>query len=193
MAVNPCVPYKCRCRFAGRVLRGYIRIIAVPWRAYARDRSCKLDKTGGAFRTISEAAAELAVPQHVLRHWEDVFGHLRPMRRAGGRRYYRPADIDLLRGIRILLYERQHTTKGVRKIFREKGIRYVLELGKQPAPGMPSGTVPGSGLPLAPEVRMLLENLLLQLEEARESLGEAMTALEKAGSGTPPVLRKGDR
>ncbi|NJO35717.1 MAG: MerR family transcriptional regulator, partial [Rhodospirillales bacterium] len=72
-------------------------------------------KSAEAFRTISEAAAELDVPQHVLRHWEDVFGQIRPMRRAGGRRYYRPVDIDILRGVRVLLYDERYTTKGVQK------------------------------------------------------------------------------
>jgi len=88
-------------------------------------------KSAEAFRTISEASKELGVPQHVLRHWEEVFGHVRPMRRAGGRRYYRPVDLDLLRGVRVLLYDERYTTKGVQKIFRENGMKYVTELGKR--------------------------------------------------------------
>ncbi|MFN0025082.1 MAG: MerR family transcriptional regulator [Parvularculaceae bacterium] len=67
-----------------------------------------LAKSAEAFRTISEASGELDVPQHVLRHWEDVFGQIRPMRRAGGRRYYRPVDIDVLRGVRALLYDARY-------------------------------------------------------------------------------------
>ena len=92
-------------------------------------------KSPDAFRTISEAAKELDVPQHVLRHWEEVFGQVRPMRRAGGRRYYRPLDIDLLRGIRVLLYTERFTTKGVQKIFKENGVKYVAELGRRDAAG----------------------------------------------------------
>lgn len=92
-------------------------------------------KSAEAFRTISEAAKELDVPQHVLRHWEEVFGQVRPMRRAGGRRYYRPLDIDLLRGIRVLLYDQRYTTKGVQKIFKDEGVKYVSELGRRAAAG----------------------------------------------------------
>jgi len=94
-------------------------------------------KSAEAFRTISEAADELDVPQHVLRHWEEVFGQVRPMRRAGGRRYYRPLDLDLLRGIRVLLYEHRYTTKGVQKIFKDEGVKYVSELGRRAAAGEP--------------------------------------------------------
>lgn len=94
-------------------------------------------KSAEAFRTISEASAELDVPQHVLRHWEEVFGQIRPMRRAGGRRYYRPVDLDLLRGVRVLLYNERYTTKGVQKIFRENGVKYVTELGRLSAAGQP--------------------------------------------------------
>ncbi len=92
-------------------------------------------KSSEAFRTISEAASELDVPQHVLRHWEEVFGQIRPMRRAGGRRYYRPVDIDILRGVRVLLYDERYTTKGVQKIFKEHGVKYIAELGRLAASG----------------------------------------------------------
>ena len=92
-------------------------------------------KSAEAFRTISEAADEVGVPQHVLRHWEDVFGHIRPMRRAGGRRYYRPVDLDLLRGVRVLLHDERYTTKGVQKIFRENGVKFVIDLGKRSLEG----------------------------------------------------------
>lgn len=94
-------------------------------------------KAAEAFRTISEASSELDVPQHVLRHWEDVFGQIRPMRRAGGRRYYRPIDLDVLRGVRVLLYTQRYTTKGVQKIFRDNGVKYVAELGRMAAAGQP--------------------------------------------------------
>ncbi len=76
-------------------------------------------KSAGAFRTISEVASELDVPQHVLRFWETRFTQIRPLKRAGGRRYYRPEDVDLLRRIRELLYKHGYTIKGVQKLLRD--------------------------------------------------------------------------
>jgi DNA-binding transcriptional MerR regulator len=87
-------------------------------------------KSPEAFRTISEVAAELDVPQHVLRFWETKFATIKPLKRGGGRRYYRPDDLDLLRGIRALLYRDGLTIKGVQKILREQGARYVMEFGR---------------------------------------------------------------
>src|SRR6476646_127294 len=87
-------------------------------------------KSPEAFRTISEVSEELDVPQHVLRFWESRFAQIRPVKRAGGRRYYRPEDIDLLRGIRSLLYSDGYTIRGVQKILRDRGLRYVAEIGR---------------------------------------------------------------
>jgi DNA-binding transcriptional MerR regulator len=84
-----------------------------------------LDKSPDAFRTISEVADGLDVPQHVLRFWESRFPQIRPMKRAGGRRYYRPEDVDLLRGIRHLLYGEGYTIRGVQRILREQGPKFV--------------------------------------------------------------------
>ena len=78
-------------------------------------------KSAGAFRTISEVASELGVPQHVLRFWETRFSQIRPLKRAGGRRYYRPEDVELLRRIRALLYQQGYTIKGVQKLLRDGG------------------------------------------------------------------------
>ncbi|HEX2116945.1 MAG TPA: MerR family transcriptional regulator, partial [Alphaproteobacteria bacterium] len=78
-------------------------------------------KSAGAFRTISEVASELDVPQHVLRFWETRFSQIRPLKRAGGRRYYRPEDVELLRRIRGLLYQHGYTIKGVQKLLRDGG------------------------------------------------------------------------
>jgi DNA-binding transcriptional MerR regulator len=88
------------------------------------------EKSPEAFRTISEVAVELDIPQHVLRFWESRFAQVRPVKRAGGRRYYRPEDIDLLRGIRALLYREGFTIKGAQKVMRDKGVRHVAELGR---------------------------------------------------------------
>ena len=87
-------------------------------------------KSPEAFRTISEVAVELDVPQHVLRFWESRFAQIKPVKRAGGRRYYRPEDVDLLRGIRALLYTDGLTIKGVQKVLRERGLRHVAEIGR---------------------------------------------------------------
>jgi DNA-binding transcriptional MerR regulator len=84
-----------------------------------------VDKVADAFRTISEVADDLDVPQHVLRFWETRFAQIKPMKRSGGRRYYRPDDVELLRGIRFLLYDKGFTIKGVQRILREEGIRRV--------------------------------------------------------------------
>ena len=84
-----------------------------------------MEKAPDAFRTISEVAADLDVPQHVLRFWESRFREIRPMKRGGGRRYYRPDDIDLLRGIRHLLYGEGYTIRGVQRILKEQGLKFV--------------------------------------------------------------------
>jgi DNA-binding transcriptional MerR regulator len=89
-----------------------------------------MDKSPDAFRTISEVAEDLDLPQHVLRFWETRFGQIRPLKRGGGRRYYRPDDVDLLRGIRHLLYGQGYTIRGVQRIFKEKGLRYVQAVGR---------------------------------------------------------------
>lgn len=86
-----------------------------------------MSKSVEAFRTIGEVADELDVPKHVLRFWEGKFPHIRPMKRGGGRRYYRPEDMELLRGIRHLLHAEGYTIKGVQKILREQGIDQVKE------------------------------------------------------------------
>jgi DNA-binding transcriptional MerR regulator len=93
-----------------------------------------LEKAPDAFRTISEVAAELDVPQHVLRFWESRFREIKPMKRGGGRRYYRPDDLDLLRGIRHLLYGEGYTIRGVQRLLREQGVRFVQQVWQPGAP-----------------------------------------------------------
>ena len=89
------------------------------------------EKSPEAFRTISEVAVDLDVPQHVLRFWEQRFAQVKPVKRAGGRRYYRPEDVDLLKGIRALLYHDGLTIKGVQKILRDRGARVAIT-GRSP-------------------------------------------------------------
>jgi DNA-binding transcriptional MerR regulator len=88
-----------------------------------------VEKSPDAFRTISEAAEELDLPQHVLRFWETRFSTIKPLKRGGGRRYYRPEDVLLLKGIRHLLYDQGFTIKGVQKILKDHGVRNVIAIG----------------------------------------------------------------
>jgi len=88
-----------------------------------------MEKSAEAFRTISEAAEIVDVPQHVLRFWETRFAQVRPMKRGGGRRYYRPNDIDLLLGIKRLLYDEGYTIKGVQKLLKDNGGAFVSAVG----------------------------------------------------------------
>ena len=92
-----------------------------------------MEKAPDAFRTISEVAADLDIPQHVLRFWETRFAQIKPMKRSGGRRYYRPDDVDLLKGIRRLLYGEGYTIRGVQRILKEHGIASVQRLADQSA------------------------------------------------------------
>ncbi len=94
-----------------------------------------VEKAAGAFRTISEVADDLEVPQHVLRFWETKFPQIKPMKRGGGRRYYRPEDVDLLRAIRGLLYDQGYTIKGVQKLIREGALRLGAEYSDAEALG----------------------------------------------------------
>jgi DNA-binding transcriptional MerR regulator len=93
-----------------------------------------LEKAPDAFRTISEVAEDLDVPQHVLRFWESRFRDIKPMKRGGGRRYYRPEDIQLLRGIRHLLYGEGYTIRGVQRILKEQGAKFVQSVWLPGAP-----------------------------------------------------------
>jgi DNA-binding transcriptional MerR regulator len=103
-------------------------------------------KGPNAFRTISEAADELGVPQHVLRFWETKFSFIRPMKRAGGRRFYRPQDIAVLRGVRALLHDEGLTIKGVQKLHKEQGVRRLIGVG---AGEVAAATVGGEALAAA--------------------------------------------
>ncbi len=132
-----------------------------------------------AFRTISEVSSELDVPQHVLRFWESRFTQVKPTKRAGGRRYYRPEDVDLLRGIRSLLYSEGYTIKGVQKFLRENGVRFVAEVGRDSlrpaAPRRESAVVPFTrrGPQLGEEEREKLEILLAELVQFKSRLRAA--------------------
>ena len=87
-----------------------------------------MDKSPDAFRTISEVAEEMDLPQHVLRFWETRFPQIKPLKRGGGRRYYRPDDIELLRAIKQMLYGEGYTIKGVQKLLREQGASQIVNV-----------------------------------------------------------------
>ena len=95
-----------------------------------------MEKSPDAFRTISEVAEDLDLPQHVLRFWETRFNQIKPMKRGGGRRYYRPEDIDLLKGIRHLLYDQGYTIKGVQKLIKQNGVKFVIAVANGDAESM---------------------------------------------------------
>ena len=146
-------------------------------------------KSPEAFRTISEVAAELDVPQHVLRFWESKFNQIRPLKRGGGRRYYRPEDLDVLRGVRALLYEDGYTIKGVQKVFREQGVRFVMETGRGAIDGTvaevarevvqnsgPNGSG-GEGIELSSEDRDRLEQVLDDLLSLKDEIDDVLDDL----------------
>jgi len=105
-----------------------------------------VDKSPDAYRTISEVADDLGLPQHVLRFWETKFAQIKPLKRGGGRRYYRPDDIDLVKGIKHLLYGTGYTIKGVQRILKDQGAKHVQIIGRtgevQPAELKPTAPVP---------------------------------------------------
>jgi len=136
-------------------------------------------KSAAAFRTISEVATELEVPQHVLRFWESKFSQIRPLKRGGGRRYYRPEDVTLLRRIRQCLYEDCYTIKGVQRLLREGQLKPPEPPEETPAaddeaaPEEP-GTLP---LPLAANDRADVKTVL---REIRKELADLRELLKKA-------------
>jgi DNA-binding transcriptional MerR regulator len=136
-----------------------------------------LAKGPEAFRTISEAAEELGVPQHVLRFWETRFSFIRPMKRAGGRRFYRPQDITVLRGVRTLLHDEGYTIKGVQRLHREQGVARLLaaasgEAVAHEAPAMiePNAAAPSDAPPISDADRDRLAHALAELESAKAQL-----------------------
>ncbi len=167
-----------------------------------------MSKSIEAFRTISEVADELAVPKHVLRFWEAKFPQIKPMKRGGGRRYYRPEDMILLRGIRHLLHAEGYTIKGVQKILREQGIDQVKAFAEKAAKleasqakgkrGRPARIKGGDGpapraaaAPKRPPTRdEIIQQLISELEACRALLSAKAAgpkALQRGGSDQGPA------
>jgi DNA-binding transcriptional MerR regulator len=161
----------------------------------------ELDKSPDAFRTISEVGDDLDVPQHVLRFWETRFPQVKPLKRGGGRRYYRPDDVLLLKGIRRLLYGEGYTIKGVQRILKEQGARQVIAIG-QGAELAPRATETGAMAPrptlsatpapvMASNMRggnMLDPQTAAKLRLVLTELSVARTRLDDALSGGPVTV-----
>lgn len=133
------------------------------------------NKAPDAFRTISEVADDLDVPQHVLRFWETRFREIKPMKRGGGRRYYRPEDVDLLRQIRSLLYDEGYTIKGAQKLLKtqRRGAPVDGEAGAEAA-AVAVESRPRPGPELVPEVRHRLLELRAELAALRDALRQVV-------------------
>lgn len=157
------------------------------------------EKSAGAFRTISEVAEDLDVPQHVLRFWETRFSQIKPVKRAGGRRYYRPEDVDLIKGVRRLLHGQGYTIRGAQRILKESGVRFVQSIGRgeveAAAPALQDldqgdtradATQPALqslDAPLPGPDRDLLEAVLRELENCRATL-DALKIPPETETGT---------
>lgn len=155
-----------------------------------------MEKSPDAFRTIREVADAMDLPQHVLRFWETRFPQIRPLKRAGGRRYYRPDDVERLRLIKRLLYEEGYTIKGVQKLFKEQGVNALTSGAFEPRARLrealedglaatgPESIAPESQVnetpvkqepaPSLPEAeRAALQVALAEIREAERILGQA--------------------
>lgn len=144
-----------------------------------------MEKSPDAFRTISEAAEELDLPQHVLRFWETRFATIKPLKRGGGRRYYRPEDVLLLKGIRHLLYDRGFTIKGVQRILKEQGVKYVAAIGEgRPVESLPVSNDSTEPTSIAPPARPdsfdeVSDDEVAAMLPPRSSGAKALTAADK--------------
>lgn len=174
-----------------------------------------MNKAAEAFRTIGEVADELDVPKHVLRFWEGKFPQIRPMKRGGGRRYYRPEDMELLRGIRHLLHAEGYTIKGVQKILREQGIEQVKTLartamaaahrsvakrtaartdGAQPPSGRADpSSVPERAAKAVPVRGDIIKSVIAELEQCRALLAASMQTAPEEMTIEPKRARAGGR
>lgn len=134
-----------------------------------------VNKSKAAFRTIAEVAEELGIATHVLRFWETKFAQIKPMKRSGGRRYYRPDDVEVVKTIKYYLYDKRYTIEGVQKVFKEKGLKNLLgeEIQKDFfSTEVQSPTLDGNTHQLIARLQEQLKSLKTELE----------TAISKAGN-----------
>jgi DNA-binding transcriptional MerR regulator len=139
-------------------------------------------KSPNAFRTISEAAEEVGAPQHVLRFWETKFSFVAPLKRAGGRRFYRPQDVVLLKAVKRLLHDEGLTIKGVQRLFKEQGIKRLASWGDpdglvtfEPDGAIPQPAAPPAAPAAAPVSTIRLRQVLAELEGARARLDAVLS------------------
>ncbi len=133
-----------------------------------------VNKSKAAFRTIAEVAEELGVATHVLRFWETKFPQIKPMKRSGGRRYYRPDDVEIVKTIKDFLYEKRYTIEGVQKVFKEKGLKNLL--GEEIQKDFFTEVVPDVKLDL--QSREMITNLIAELKDMRNELQLAVDKVE---------------
>lgn len=133
-----------------------------------------VNKSKAAFRTIAEVAEELGVATHVLRFWETKFPQIKPMKRSGGRRYYRPDDVKLVSIIKNFLYDKRYTIEGVQKVFKEKGVKNLLgeEIQKD------FFAEEADNVELDDNSRELVSSLIAELKSMKEELAQALTKAE---------------
>ena len=155
-----------------------------------------MEKSPEAFRTIREVAEAMDLPQHVLRFWETRFPQIRPMKRAGGRRYYRPDDVERLRVIKRLLYDEGYTIKGVQRLFKEQGVqnlaaasdaRPAFEPSEAPAPDLPEGLsrAPGHAAPIPPPTPLWGKPLRRRVGRASRLMNSSPCAASSRTSRKP--------
>ncbi len=153
------------------------------------------EKSPDAFRTISEVARELDLPQHVLRFWETKFSQIKPMKRGGGRRYYRPGEIEFLQGIKHLLYVQGYTIKGAQKVISEQGVRFVNECwqdGFIEAGSRPEDVQPVDASPEIPEAAKPLDTQPVTAEplrSERETVAVARATVAEISPDMKSALR----
>lgn len=133
-----------------------------------------VNKSKAAFRTIAEVAEELGIATHVLRFWETKFPQIKPMKRSGGRRYYRPDDVEIVKLIRDYLYDKRYTIEGVQKLFKEKGLKNLLgeEIQKDFFDENPAN------IELSEESREFLISVRTQLQEMSKELSDTLTKID---------------
>jgi DNA-binding transcriptional MerR regulator len=149
-----------------------------------------MDKTQDAFRTIGEVAEALDLPQHVLRFWETKFSQIRPVKRVGGRRYYRPEDVQLVGAIRVLLYSEGYTIRGVQRILKEQGVRAVVAAsrakGAAPAAAGEKALAAFDPMQAGPGADFLTE---LDMERAAHAASEPDESVSPSGAATSGATR----
>ncbi len=135
-----------------------------------------VNKSKAAFRTIAEVAEELGVATHVLRFWETKFPQIKPMKRNGGRRYYRPDDVEIVKIIKNFLYDKRYTIEGVQKVFKEKGLKNLL--GEEIQKDFFEEVVPDLKLDL--QNREFIMDLIEELKATKDELQQSLNKIEKA-------------